>query len=73
MDWSGCELVEVIPGKVSGVPLVKGTRIPADFVIESFELARSIEEVLAEFPRLTRDVVLQLVYFSEAHHRIPAA
>jgi hypothetical protein len=24
MDWSGCEIVEVIPGKVSDAPIVKG-------------------------------------------------
>ncbi len=61
MDWSGCELVEVIPGKVSGQPLVKDTRIPADFVIESYELTGSVEEVLGEFPRLTEQTVLELI------------
>ena len=73
MDWSGCDLVEVVEGKVSGVPLVKGTRIPADFVIESFEVAGSVEEVLQEYPRLSRDAVLQLVQFAEARHGASAA
>jgi uncharacterized protein (DUF433 family) len=27
-DWSYCPLVEVIPGKVSGAPLLKNTRLP---------------------------------------------
>ena len=67
MDWSGCDLVEVVPGKVSGQPLVKETRIPADFVIESYELAGSVDEVLEEFPRLSRDIVLRLVEFAQAH------
>ncbi len=73
MDWSGCELVEVIPGKVSGQPLVKGTRIPADFVIESFELAGDVDEVLEEFPRLSKEIVLQLVQFAAAHQEAAAA
>ncbi len=73
MDWSGCELVEVIPGKVSGQPLVKDTRIPADFVIESFDLAGSVDEVLEEFPRLTEEVVLRLVAFAAAHQEAAAA
>ena len=67
MDWSGCDLVEVVPGKVSGQPLVKETRIPADFVIESYELAGSVDEVLEECPRLSRDIVLRLVEFAQAH------
>jgi uncharacterized protein (DUF433 family) len=72
MDWSGCELVEVVPGKVSGQPLVKETRIPADFVIESYELAGSVDEVLEEFPRLSRDIVLRLVEFAQAHQETTA-
>jgi uncharacterized protein (DUF433 family) len=73
MDWSGCELVEVVPGKVSGQPLVKGTRIPADFVIESFELTGKVGEVLEEFPRLSEEIVLQLVQFAATHQEATAA
>lgn len=73
MDWSGCDLVEVVPGKVSGQPLVKGTRIPADFVIESFVLAGSVTEVLEEFPRLSKEIVLQLVQFSATRQEAAAA
>jgi uncharacterized protein (DUF433 family) len=36
MDWSGCEEVEQVPGKVSGQPILKGTRVPADFVVENY-------------------------------------
>jgi len=73
VDWSGCELVEVVPGKVSGQPLVKDTRIPADFVIESYELAGSVDEVLEEFPRLTAEIVLQLVEFARLRQGATAA
>ena len=31
-DWSQCPLVEVIPGKVSGAPLLKNTRLPVDAI-----------------------------------------
>jgi uncharacterized protein (DUF433 family) len=30
MDWTECEIVESVPGKVSGTPVLVGTRIPAD-------------------------------------------
>ena len=45
MDWTGCESVEVVPGKVSGVPLIKNTRVPADLVAENLEAGESVEEV----------------------------
>ena len=30
IDWMACELIEQIPGKVSGRPIVRGTRILPD-------------------------------------------
>ena len=32
MDWAGYEFVERVEGKVSGQPLVIGSRIPAEFI-----------------------------------------
>jgi len=45
MDWSGCDAIEVIPGKLSGVPLLKHSRVPADAVLESYELGESVEDI----------------------------
>lgn len=73
MDWSGCEWVEVVDGKVSGVPLVKGTRIPVDFVVESYRATRSMDEVLEEFPRLTREIVQALLAYAGTRREASAA
>ena len=35
IDWTGCELVERIPGKVSGTPLLKNTRLPVEAILEN--------------------------------------
>ena len=29
IDWSGCDEVEQVPGKVSGVPILKHSRVSA--------------------------------------------
>ena len=63
MDWTGCELVEVIEGKVSGAPLVIGTRIPADVIAENHLLGESVEEILEGYPRLNREQVEALIAF----------
>jgi uncharacterized protein (DUF433 family) len=34
MDWKQCPDVEIIPGKVSGALLVKGTRIPVQAILD---------------------------------------
>ncbi len=35
VDWSDCSIVEVNPRKVSGVPILKGTRVQADSIVET--------------------------------------
>ena len=71
MDWSGCELVEVIPGKHSGDPLVKGTRIPADLVLDLFDSGCRIEEMLEDYPSLTPAIVSGMVAFAHARQVQP--
>jgi uncharacterized protein (DUF433 family) len=66
MDWTGCELVEVIPGKVSGRPLVKGTRIPADVIVENFEAGSPVEEIVENYPSLSMETVKTLVSFAQS-------
>ena len=66
MDWSGCDLVEVIPGKVSGRPLVKGTRIPADVIISNFEAGSPVEEIHENYPSLPLETIERLIAFAGA-------
>ena len=66
MNWTGCKLVEVNPLKLSGVPIVKGTRVQADAVIENFEDGLTVEEISDEF-NLDRAVVQSLLTFAESH------
>jgi uncharacterized protein (DUF433 family) len=66
MDWSGCELVEVIPGKVSGVPLVVGTRIPADLIVGDYELGSTVGEIETSYPSLSQETIKQLIAYARA-------
>jgi uncharacterized protein (DUF433 family) len=66
MDWTGCELVEVIPGKVSGRPLVKGTRIPADVIVENFEAGSPVEEIEENYPSLSLVTICSLLNYAQA-------
>jgi len=42
MTWEGCEAVERVPGKMSGEPVIKGTRVLADTIISNFESGSSL-------------------------------
>jgi uncharacterized protein (DUF433 family) len=64
MDWRGCDLVEQVTGKVSGQPVVKGTRILADTIIEDAALGSSVEEIHENYPSLSTDKIRGLIAFA---------
>jgi uncharacterized protein (DUF433 family) len=66
IDWTACELIERIPGKVSGRPIVRGTRILPDGVVNSYELGESIEELREDWPSLSVAQIERLIEFARA-------
>ncbi|MBV9577397.1 MAG: DUF433 domain-containing protein [Chloroflexi bacterium] len=48
MDWSQCDEVESVPGKMSGAWVIKGTRIPAQGVIDNADDGYSAEQIATE-------------------------
>lgn len=63
IDWMACELIERIPGKVSGRPIVRGTRILPDAIVNSYELGDSLEEIQEGFPALSIPQIKRLIEF----------
>lgn len=62
LDWSRCGAVERIPGKVGGVWVFKGTRVPVKALFENLESGARVDDFLDWFPGVTReqaDAVLQ--------------
>ena len=69
IDWLACELIEQIPGKVSGRPIVRGTRILADTIVQNAELGSPLEEIQENYPDLSLTAIQQLISFARAHRR----
>lgn len=67
VDWSGCELVERVPGKVSGRPIVRGTRILADTIVQDAELGSPLEEIHENYPDLPLSAIQELISFARLH------
>jgi uncharacterized protein (DUF433 family) len=57
LNWSQCAAVERIPGKVSGVWLFKGTRVPVQALFENLESGATVENFLEWFPGVAREQV----------------
>jgi uncharacterized protein (DUF433 family) len=66
IDWTQCELIECVPGKVSGRPVVRGTRILPDAIVGSYDLGETIEELHQGFPTLTIAQIKRLIEFAHA-------
>ena len=66
VDWTGCKLVERVPGKVSGRPTVRGTRILADTIVQDAELGSSVEEIQENYPDLSIAAIQRLISFAHS-------
>jgi uncharacterized protein (DUF433 family) len=66
IDWTQCELIEQVPGKVSGRPVVRGTRIMPDAIVDSYDLGETIEELQEGFPSLSVSQIKRLIEFAHA-------
>jgi len=69
VDWTTCELIEQVPGKVSGRPVVVGTRIMPHAIVNSYDLGETIEELHEGFPTLTISQIKRLIEFAHAQRR----
>jgi uncharacterized protein (DUF433 family) len=66
IDWMACELIEKIPGKVSGRPIVRGTRILPDAIVDSYDLGETVDELSEGFPSLSVAQIKRLIDFARA-------
>ncbi len=58
--------IVIDPDICNGQPVVKGTRITAQTVLEFLAAGYSVEEVLEEYPSLTKEDVLACIGLSSA-------
>jgi uncharacterized protein (DUF433 family) len=54
-------IIESNPGILGGKPVIKGTRIPVRFIFDLIGQNFTIEEILDEYPSLTREIVQKIV------------
>ncbi len=71
VDWTACELIEQVPGKVSGRPIVRGTRILPDGIVNSYDMGESIDEIREDWPSLSVDQIKRLIEYAHAHREQP--
>jgi uncharacterized protein (DUF433 family) len=69
IEWMACELIERVPGKVSGKPVVRGTRIMPDPIVNSYDLGDTVEEIHEGFPTLSIAQIKRLIDFAHSQRQ----
>jgi len=65
MDYH--DIITIEPGKRSGKPIIRGTRITVQDVLEYLAGGMSVEDILADFPDLTREDIQACLAYAEDH------
>ena len=71
LDWSQCEAVESVPGKVSGAWVFKGTRMPVQTVFANLEAGMSVKEITEVFDVKAEEIESVLHFVTESLDRKP--
>jgi uncharacterized protein (DUF433 family) len=61
--------ITIEPGKRGGKPCIRGLRITVYDVLEYLASGMSIEDILSDFPDLTRDDILACLAFAADRER----
>lgn len=65
-EWR--DRISIDPRVMVGKPCIKGTRIPVDMLLRKLSQGMSVQELLDEYPHITRDDVLAALAY--ASHEI---
>lgn len=71
IDWTQCELIEQVPGKVSGRPIVRGTRILPDAIVNSYDAGEPLDLIHENYPGLSVPQIQRLIEFAHAWRGLP--
>jgi uncharacterized protein (DUF433 family) len=52
------ERIEINPEIMGGKPVIRGTRVPVETVLRKLGAGMTIDAILADHPRLTREDIL---------------
>ena len=58
------EFIEVNPSIMLGKPVIRGTRITVEFILEKLAAGETVEQILEAHPRLTREAIQAALAFA---------
>jgi len=65
LDWSKCDAVERVPGRVSGAFVFKGTRLPVATLFANLTAGATVGDFVKWYEGVTREQVLEVLKYAE--------
>ena len=62
MNWK--DYISSDPKVMFGKPVIVGTRVPVDLLLEKLGKGRSIDDLLVSYPRVTREAIHACLLFA---------
>ena len=56
--------IEINPRVMMGKPVIKGTRITVELILESLAAGESVDDLLLSYPRLTKEAISAALAFA---------
>ena len=66
IDWSECPLVEVNPRVQSGAPVLRGTRMPVNAIVDNYDYGVSVAEISEQF-EVPQDLIQVILDYARSH------
>ena len=67
MDWR--KFIESDPKIMMGKPVIKGTRLTVELILEKIAAGESFEQIMEAHPRLTREAIRAAIAFAAENLR----
>lgn len=58
------ERIVTDPKIMFGKPVIKGTRVPVELILEKIALGESVEHLLQAYPRISREDITACLFFA---------
>jgi len=68
LDWSQCPLVEINPRVQGGTPVLRGTRLPVNAIVDNYDYGLSVAEISEQFDVSEENILAILTYVKS--HRV---
>lgn len=66
VDWARCPLVEINPLVQSGAPVLRGTRMPVNAIVDNSDYGMSVAEISEQF-EVPEEAIRAILDYAKSH------